>query len=173
MQQSPLGLPVFRLIPVYLHAVATTPAGPMVIDSLIHSHRLRPSPKLRRVGSCIILFEACSAFTWLRPADSPSRLSDLLHRRLQQCRCLHCCSDCYRVERSSSRAGFSPAVDRRLFTAHSVLWIMIWGTSIWRRECSNRSKTRSTQKCYLCLRYVVSPHVSGPDPELNGGPGWT
>ena len=27
-------------------------------------------------------------------------------------------SDCYRVERSSSRAGLSPAVDQRLFTAH-------------------------------------------------------
>jgi len=34
----------------------------------------------------------------LRPACSPSRLCDLLHQRLQQSRCLHCCSDCYRVE---------------------------------------------------------------------------
>jgi len=55
----------------------------------------------------------------LRPTDSPSRLSDPLHRRLQQLRFLHYCSDCYRVERTSSRAGFAPAVDLHLFTAHA------------------------------------------------------
>jgi hypothetical protein len=33
---------------------------------------------------------------------------------------------------------------------------MIWDTSIWRLGYSNRSKIRSSQKCYLCLRYVVS-----------------
>src|SRR6266478_2579538 len=38
-------------------------------------------------------------------ARSPS---DPLHQRLQQSRCLHCCSDCYRVERTSSRAGLLP-----------------------------------------------------------------
>src|SRR5207249_7276251 len=41
----------------------------------------------------------------LRPTDLPSRLRGLLHQRLQQSRCLHCCADCYRVERTSSRAG--------------------------------------------------------------------
>src|SRR5208283_5042493 len=54
----------------------------------------------------------------LRPGCSPSRLCDPLHRRLQQLRCLRRCFDCYRVERTSSRAGLSPAVDQRLFTAH-------------------------------------------------------
>ena len=43
----------------------------------------------------------------------------------------------------------------------SVLWIMIWAISIWRLECSNRSKIHSVQKCYLCLRYVVSPMSPG------------
>src|SRR6266699_7179138 len=38
---------------------------------------------------------------------------------------------------------------------------MIWDTSIWRLGCSNRSKIRSAQKCYLCLRYVVSPMCPG------------
>src|SRR5262249_49929918 len=56
----------------------------------------------------------------LRPACSPSRLNDLLHQRLQRSRCLHRCSDCYRVERTSSRAGLTPAVDHHLFTAHAV-----------------------------------------------------
>src|ERR1700685_1779004 len=40
---------------------------------------------------------------------------------------------------------------------------MIWDTSIWRLGCSNRSKIRLAQKCYLCLRYAVSPM----------SPGWT
>jgi integrase len=44
-------------------------------------------------------------------ARSPTRP---LHRRLQQFRCLHDCSDCYRVERTSSRVGFAPTVDQRL-----------------------------------------------------------
>ena len=32
-------------------------------DSLVPFHQLRPSPDYRWVGSCIISFEACSAFT--------------------------------------------------------------------------------------------------------------
>jgi len=36
---------------------------------------------------------------------------DPLHRRLRQLRYLHRCFDCYRVERTSSRAGLTPAVD--------------------------------------------------------------
>ena len=44
-----------------------------------------------------------------------------------------------------------------------VLWIMIWDTLIWRLECSNHSKTRSAQNCYLCSRYVLLPMC----------PGWT
>jgi hypothetical protein len=55
----------------------------------------------------------------LRPTNSPSHLRDPLHQRLQQLRYLHYCSDCYRVDRTSSRAGLSPAVDQRLFTAHA------------------------------------------------------
>src|SRR5467141_1574804 len=38
---------------------------------------------------------------------------------------------------------------------------MIWDTSIWRLGCSNHSKIRSAQKCYPCLRYVVSPMSPG------------
>jgi hypothetical protein len=74
--------------------------------SLVLSHRLRPSPYLRRVSSCVVLFEACSAFTFFTAcllAKPPK--SGPLHQRLQQLRYLHCCSDCYRVERTSSRAG--------------------------------------------------------------------
>src|SRR5215472_3316892 len=45
-------------------------------------------------------------------------LCDPLHRRLRRLCYLRRRSDCYRVERSSSRAGLIPAVDQRLFTAH-------------------------------------------------------
>jgi mannose-6-phosphate isomerase-like protein (cupin superfamily) len=55
----------------------------------------------------------------LRPTRSPSRLSDPLHQRLQRSRCLHRCSDCYRVERTSSRAGIPP-LWTSAFTAHPV-----------------------------------------------------
>ena len=50
----------------------------------------------------------------LRPTSSRGRLGDPFHRRLQRLCCLHRRSDCYRVERTSSRAGLSPAVDQRL-----------------------------------------------------------
>jgi len=58
---------------------------------------------------------------WLRPTRSPSHQSDPLHRRLQRLCCLHRRSDCFRAERISSRAGLSPAVDQRVFTAHMRL----------------------------------------------------
>src|ERR1700692_291848 len=43
---------------------------------------------------------------------------------------------------------------------------MIWATSIWKLGCSNRSKIHSAQKCYLCLRYVVSPMCPGRTLEI-------
>src|ERR1700693_1821985 len=48
------------------------------IYSLVRFHQLRPSPKPGRVGSCITLFEACSAFTHVTAcmlAKSPMRPS--------------------------------------------------------------------------------------------------
>jgi hypothetical protein len=48
------------------------------ICSLVRFHSLRPSPKPGRVGSCISLFEACSAFTHVTActlAESPMRPS--------------------------------------------------------------------------------------------------
>ena len=84
------------------------------IYSLVPFHHLRPSLEPGRVGSCITLFEACSAFTHVTACTLAKSPSDPLHQRLQQFRCLHCCSDCYRVERTSSRAGLSPAVDHHL-----------------------------------------------------------
>ncbi len=45
-----------------MHAGAITPVGPL--GAVAHlTQELRPSPCLRRVGSHIARFEACSAFT--------------------------------------------------------------------------------------------------------------
>ena len=60
--------------PLCLHAVATTPAGPMELIRSLLLHQLRPSPDYSWVGSCIISFVACSAFphvTTCRLAKSP------------------------------------------------------------------------------------------------------
>ena len=54
-----------------------------------------------RVSLCIVLFEACSAFTRVtaRTLALPP-IRGTLHRRLQPLRCLHDCSGCFRRERS-------------------------------------------------------------------------
>jgi hypothetical protein len=51
----------------------------------------------------------------------------------------------------------------RMISGWSVLWIMIWGTSISILGCSNHSTTRSARGCYLCSRYILLPM----------SPGWT
>jgi hypothetical protein len=69
--------------------------------------RHRPSPNFEWVGSCIIVFEACSAFTRVTACRLAKSPSDPLHRRPRRLCHLRRRSDCYRLERSSSRAGFS------------------------------------------------------------------
>ena len=56
----PLGLPVLRRISLYIHAVASTPAGPLDARVAGFFQRRRPSA-IRRVAPA--LAEACSAFT--------------------------------------------------------------------------------------------------------------
>jgi len=53
---------VLPTIPLYMHASAITPVGPLGVVAHLAQEQ-RPSPKFRRVGSHITLFEACSAFT--------------------------------------------------------------------------------------------------------------
>src|ERR1700681_1370395 len=100
--------------PLCLHAVANTPAGLMEFvrsyDSTIfglHRNRGGSAPALR-------FSRPAPRLLTLRPARSRSRQCDLLHRRLQQLRCLRSCLECYRVARTSSRAGLTPAVDHHL-----------------------------------------------------------
>jgi hypothetical protein len=94
--------------PHCLHAVANTPAGQM---EFIRSYdSIRFGLPTNRGGSAPALSVSgpTQRSLTLRPTCSPSRLCDSLDQRLQQSRCLHCCSDCYRVERTSSRAGIPP-----------------------------------------------------------------
>jgi AraC-like DNA-binding protein len=103
-----------------LHAVAITPAGPMKF--VRSSTSIVGGLPRDKVGSApaIVFSGPAQRSLKLRPARSRSRHGDPFHRRLQQFRCLHCCSDCYRVKRTSSRAGVSPAEVQRLFTAHFI-----------------------------------------------------
>jgi len=111
--RPPLGASVLRLIP----SSACRRYYPDRSDGNLFARTFPSSsafPNSQAVGSCKTLFEACSAFTLLRPTDLPSRLRDPLHQRLQQLRCLRCCSDCYRVERTKfpdgifTRCGSAP-----------------------------------------------------------------
>ena len=108
--RSPLGLPVLHLIH-YAWMPSPLPRQDKETCSLVPSPRRRPSPLVGRVGSCVDLLSVHSRYglqargvAWATP----------FHRRLQRLCCLHRRSDCYRVERTSSRAGLSPAVDQRL-----------------------------------------------------------
>src|ERR1017187_2148612 len=105
--------------PLCLHAVATTPAGPMELIRSLLFHRLRPSPDYSWVGSCLTCFEACSAFTRLttcRLAESPyatlftGGFSGFVASTAAP----------IATGRSDPVPGrvFPPAVDQRLFTAH-------------------------------------------------------
>ena len=106
--------------PRCLHAVDTTPAG-----SIEFFARTPPSTSAFPEMSAGRLLHR--TFRGLFSVHSRYGLHarqvakcDPLHQRLQQFRCLPCCSDCYRVERFSSRVGLSPTVDQRLCTAHDI-----------------------------------------------------
>ncbi len=104
--QSPLGLPVLRLTPF---ACMPSPLPRQVRWKLVRSYIPIVFGLPRIVGGsapATPFSRPAQRSLTLRPACSPSRLCDLLHRRLQQLRCLRRCFGCYRVERTSSRAGF-------------------------------------------------------------------
>jgi len=97
----PLGFPVLRGPSLCRHAVASTPVATRegMKSFPLLSSRLRPSPSLCWVGCHIMLFEACTAFTFVTACLLAESLYDPFHRRLRQYCCLHCRSDRYRLER--------------------------------------------------------------------------
>jgi hypothetical protein len=94
--------------------------------SLVPLHGQRPSLCNSQVGSCNCFFGACSAFTHVMACTLAESPSDPLHRKLRQLRCLRCRFDCYRVERTSSRAGVAPTevqrLSRRTVTPTTICW---------------------------------------------------
>jgi hypothetical protein len=92
--------------PLCLHAVANTPAGLMEFVRSYDSISFGLPRNRGGSAPALVFSRPAQRLLTLRPACSPSRLCDLLHRRLQQLRCLRRCFDCYRVERTSSRTGF-------------------------------------------------------------------
>jgi hypothetical protein len=72
-----------------------------------------PCVTVRSAPAIIVSGPAQRSLT-LWPACSPSRLATLCSRKLRQLCCLRCRFDCYRVERTSSRAGVAPAEVQRL-----------------------------------------------------------
>src|SRR5260370_37100205 len=100
--------------PLCVHAIANTPAG--LMEFFFSSRRRHTRFKCDWSSDVCSsdLFGACSAFTKVTACTLAKSPSDSLHQRLQQFRCLHYCSDCYRVERTSSRTGLTPAVDHHL-----------------------------------------------------------
>ena len=97
-----------------LHAIAITPAGPTeLVRSSISIVSGLPCVTVRSAPAIIVSGPAQRSLT-LWPVRSPSRLATLYTRKLRQLRCLRRRFDCYRVERTSSRAGVAPAEAERL-----------------------------------------------------------
>src|SRR5579864_3299623 len=139
--------------------------------SLVPLHRQRPSLCNSQVGSCDCCFGACSAFTHVMACTLAGSPSDPFHRKLRQLCYRHCRFDCYRVERTSSRAGVAPAEVQRLFTAHyyanhvfqlknAVVLIYLWEPesrpwSSSRKGCSNTMATAKSPVAFGCTRRTL------------------
>src|SRR5215471_9912791 len=87
--------------------------------SLVLSHQRRPAHNTRGgMAPALHVSRPAQRSLTLRPADSPSRLSDPLHRRLRRFVSSTAAPIASGWSEPSSRAGLSPAVVQRLFTAH-------------------------------------------------------
>jgi hypothetical protein len=86
----------------------STPAGQMEFVRSYNSIRFGLPSNRDGSAPALRFSRPAQRLRMLWPACSPSRLCDPLHRRLQRLRCLCHCFDCYRVERTSSRAGIPP-----------------------------------------------------------------
>jgi len=97
------------------------PGGTAWLLSLGLSRQRRPSPLCDRVGSHIILFEACSAFTHVTAcmrAESPMRPFDI--GVLQRDSLPPLTAPTASGWSDTCRVGLSPTGDRRLCTAHRI-----------------------------------------------------
>jgi hypothetical protein len=112
-----------------VHAIAITPAGPIeLVRSSLSIVNGLPCVTVRSAPAIVVSGPAQRSLT-LWPARSPSRLATPLHRKLRQLRCLCRRFDCYRVERTSSRAGVAPAEVHRL-SRRTVTYNKVFPNSI-------------------------------------------
>ena len=126
-RDSPLGVsrvPVDLLFPTCRRHYPGGPPGRIAHGTAYSNRfparwRLRPSPSYCKVGAHIGLFEACSTFTHVTACRVAAPPCGTLSRRLRRLRYLHRRFDSYWPERPICQAGFAPAEDPRLFTAHS------------------------------------------------------
>ena len=106
--------------PLCVHAVANAPAGRMELVRSYDSIRFGLPTKPGRVGPCIVVFEACSAFTHVTAcmlAESPMRPST------PKASAASLPPPLLRLLPGGANqfpGGFTPAVDHHLFTAHPV-----------------------------------------------------
>jgi hypothetical protein len=139
--------------PLCLHAVANTPAGLMEFVRSYDSISFGLPRNRGGSAPALVFSRPAQRLLTLRPACLPSRRCDLLHRRLQQLRCLRRCFDCYRVERTSSRAGLTPAVDHHLSRRTRVL----------SRTCQRSHKIMSIGRSVRSLLDSSRWHPSEPE----------
>ncbi len=97
-----------------VHAIAITPAGPMeLVRSSFSIANGLPCEKVRSAPAIIVSGPAQRSLS-LWPARSRSRLATLFIESSDGFVAFAAALDCYRAERSSSRAGVSPAEVQRL-----------------------------------------------------------
>ncbi len=114
---TPRGFPCCVRFPC-VHAVATTPAQRLGACFALFPSRISLPRNGDRVGLRIVLFEACSAFTYVTACTlALSPIRDTLHRRVQPFCYLHSCSGCFRLERLPG--GTCTHWEAPPFTAHA------------------------------------------------------
>ena len=137
----PTGLPVLRPSPSSMRAAATTPVEPAGARVARFPRGWQPSPNGRRVGFHIGCFEACSAFTCVaaRMVARPPKAARYI-AVLQTMSLPPSSAPTASGWSDSCRAGFAPAGEWRLSTAHyqthlarSTAWIAPWGACNGRR----------------------------------------
>ena len=108
---------MLRRFSLCIHAIATTPAESLgALRSL--PQRRRPSPKLRRVGFRIALFEACLAFTTRYGLYTCQVTIMTFYTRGFDCFVSSTATPIATGWSDSCRVGIAPTEEPRLFTAH-------------------------------------------------------
>ena len=150
-----------------MHAVANTPAESQSAHFALFPHDGSLPRFLGGSASALRLSRPAQRSLTLRPAYLPSHLHDPLHRRLQPLRCLHGCSDCYRLERPC-RTGFAPAEKPCLRTAHQKPYasdLRQNGQTGEKRACGNLGAAVSSTCCSLSTCKGKSQQYSRSQPS--------